>query len=207
VSKLEGRNSDGLPTETYSTSENELLFSFGTKLSPDFAIGVSAKILYYSLFESVTSATVGFDLGMLYRLDEEWALGIIVGDINSKYKWDTSTLYGRDGNTTVDRFPLRRRIALSYSPTYFKSRFSGEIEWIGSTWLSRFGAEFPLHENFMIRAGIDQIAFDGSIDSKPSAGFSLLTDIGLWKPLLSYGYIVEPYSQGGIHMLSLTVGF
>ena len=207
VSKLEGRNSDGVQTETYSTSENEFLFSFGTKIRPDLAIGVSAKILYYSLFQGVKSTTVGFDLGMLYAVNEEWAFGLIVGDINSKYKWDTSSLYGQDGNTTIEHFPLRRRLAVCYAPTFFKSRWSGEIEWIGSTWLSRGGLEIPLHENLTIRGGIDQVAFDGSISAKPSLGFSLQSPVAPWKPVLTYGYIFEPYSAGGIHMLSLTVGF
>ncbi len=206
VSKLEGRNSDGLQTETYSTSENEFFFSFGTKIRPNFAIGVSAKILYYSLFEGVKSTTVGFDLGILYELNEEWALGLIVGDINSKYKWDTSTLYGQDGNTTIEHFPLRRRLAICYAPTFFRSRLSGEIEWIGSTWLSRAGVEIPLHDNLTLRGGIDQIAFDGTINAKPSFGFSVQGPVASWKPVLTYGYIFEPYSPGGIHMLSLTVG-
>ena len=83
---------------------------------------------------------------MLYAVNEEWAFGLIVGDINSKYKWDTSSLYGQDGNTTIEHFPLRRRLAVCYAPTFFKSRWSGEIEWIGSTWLSRGGLEIPLHE-------------------------------------------------------------
>ena len=207
VSKLEGRNSDGLQTDTYSTSENEFLFSFGTKIRPDFAIGVSAKILYYSLFQGVKSTTVGFDLGVLYELNEEWAVGLIVGDINSKYKWDTSSLYGQDGNTTIEHFPLRRRMAVCYSPAFFRSRLSAEIEWIGSTWLSRGGVEIPLHDNLTVRGGIDQIAFDGSISAKPSLGFSLQAPVASWKPVLTYGFIFEPYSPGGIHMLSLAVGF
>jgi hypothetical protein len=207
VSKIEGRNSDGVQTETYSTSENEFLFSFGTKIRPDFAIGVSAKILYYSLFQGVKSTTVGFDLGLLYQLNEELSLGLIVGDINSKYKWDTSTLYGVDGNTTIEHFPLRRRLAICYAPTSFRSRLSGEMEWIGSTWLSRAGVEIPLHENLTLRGGIDQIAFDKSINAKPSLGFSLQGPVASWKPVLTYGFIFEPYSTGGIHVLSLKVGF
>jgi hypothetical protein len=207
VSKIDGRNSDGVQTEMYSTSENEFIFSFGTKVRPDFAIGLSAKILYYSLFEGVKSTTVGFDLGVLYELNEEWALGLIVGDINSKYKWDTSTLYGQDGNTTIEHFPLRRRLAVCYAPAYFRSRISVETEWIGSTWLTRAGVEIPLHDNLTLRGGIDQIAFDGSVSAKPSLGFSLQGPVASWKPILSYGYIFEPYSSGGIHMLSLTVDF
>ena len=105
VSKIQGRDVDGRPTDTYSTSENEFLFTFGTRLRSEFAVGVSAKILYYSLFAGVKSTTVGFDLGMLYTPASEWAVAVVIADINSKYKWDTSQLYGSDGNTTVDRFP------------------------------------------------------------------------------------------------------
>ncbi|MBF8296252.1 MAG: hypothetical protein HW389_2797, partial [Bacteroidetes bacterium] len=177
VSKIQGRNQDGLPTETYSTSENEFLFTFGTKLHRDFAIGVSAKILYYSLFEGVKSTTVGFDLGLLYTVSEEWAVGAVVGDINSKYKWDTSQLYGNEGNTTIDRFPLRRKIALCYSPGFIKGRVSGEVEWIGTAIISRIGTEIALHENFAVRGGIDQIDFGRKINAKPSIGFSLLTTV------------------------------
>jgi hypothetical protein len=207
VSKIQGRNQDGLPTETYSTSENEFLFTFGTKLHRDFAIGVSAKILYYSLFEGVKSTTVGFDLGLLYTVSEEWAVGVVVGDINSKYKWDTSQLYGNEGNTTIDRFPLRRKIALCYSPGFIKGRVSGEVEWIGTAIISRIGTEIALHENFAVRGGIDQIDFGRKINAKPSIGFSLLTTVGSLKPTIDYAYIGEPYGSGGIHMLSLTVSF
>jgi hypothetical protein len=207
VSNIQGRDEDGLPTETYSTSENEFLFTFGEKVHENFAIGVSAKIFYYSLFSGVKSTTVGFDLGVLYLPSEELAVGLVVGDINSKYKWDTSQLYGTSGSTTIDRFPLRRRLALCYSPKYFAARLSGEIERIGSVWLSRIGTEILLHDNFALRGGVDQIDFGGRINAKPSIGFSVQTTMMSWKPAVQYAYIIEPYSSGGIHMLSLTVSF
>jgi hypothetical protein len=207
VSNLDGRNSDGVQSETYSTSENEFLLSFGTKLHPDFSIGVTAKILYFSLFQGVKSTTVGFDLGVLYRPNQEWCFGIVLGDINSKYKWDTSTLYGQDGTTTIERFPLRRRFAVLYSPTFITISLTGELEWIGSAWLTRYGLALPLHEAFALRAGLDQVVFDGSVSAKPSAGFSLKAGVGSWHPILTYGYVIEPYSPAGIHMLSLSVGF
>jgi hypothetical protein len=138
---------------------------------------------------------------------EEWAVGVVVGDINSKYKWDTSQLYGNEGNTTIDRFPLRRKIALCYSPGFVKGRVSGEVEWIGTAIISRIGTEIALHENFAVRGGIDQIDFGRKINAKPSIGFSLLTTVGSLKPTINYGFISEPYGSGGIHMLSLTVSF
>ncbi|MCX6135772.1 MAG: hypothetical protein NTU47_18355 [Ignavibacteriales bacterium] len=207
VSKIQGRSLDGLPTETYSTSENEFLFTFGTKVRPDFAVGVSAKILYYSLFESVKSTTVGFDLGIVYAPSEAWTIGAVVADINSKYKWDTSQLYGSSGNTSIDRFPLRRKLAICYSPGFLKGRIAGEVEWVGAIVLSRIGAELALQENVTLRGGIDQIDFAGGISSKPSIGFSLQTAVASLKPTIDYGFILEPYGTGGIHMLSLRLSF
>lgn len=171
------------------------------------AIGVSAKILYYSLFDGVKSTTVGFDLGILYVLDEDLSFGLVIGDLNSKYKWDTSVLYGRDGNTTIERFPLRRKLAIGYSPAFFKGRLSAEVEWVGSISLLRGGIEIPLHQNLTLRGGIDQISLSGSISAKPGVGISVREPVGSWKPVLTYGYIIEPYSPGGIHMVSLTVSF
>ena len=207
VSKIQGRSVDGAPTEMYSTSENEFLLSFGVKVRPDFAIGVSPKILYYSLFEGVKSTTVGFDLGVLYAPSDSWTVGVVVADINSKYKWDTSQLYGADGNTTIDRFPLRRTIAICYSPGFLKGRVAGEVEWVGSVLISRVGAEVANHENVTVRGGVDQIDFAGRVDCKPSIGFSLRTSVGSLAPTLDYGYVLEPYATGGIHILSLRVSF
>jgi hypothetical protein len=207
VSNIEGRSSDGIPTQTYSTSENEFLLSFGVKAADHLAVGVSAKILYYSLFESVKSTTVGFDLGLVYILGEEWTLGVVLSDLNSKYKWDTSQLYGTAGTTTIDHFPLRRELAVSYAPGFVHGVISGELEWVGSTWQSRFGAELYLHERFAVRGGIDRISFNGAISARPSLGFSVQPPIAGLNPTLHYAYVFEPYSPSGIHLISLNLTF
>ena len=207
VSDIEGRSSDGIPTETYSTSENEFLLSFGVKPTDRMAVGVSAKILYYSLFQSVKSTTVGFDLGLIYAPTEEWTVGMVLSDINSKYKWDTSQLYGTAGTTTVDRFPLRRELAVSYAPRFLHGVLAGELEWLGSTWRTRLGAEIYLHERFAVRGGIDQISFSRDISAKPSLGLSVRPPITALNPTLDYAYVFEPYSPGGIHLISLSLDF
>lgn len=207
VSNIEGRNRDGVVTDTYSTSENVFLFSFGVKLNEHVAIGLTTKVFYYSLFEGVKSTTTGFDIGAVYSLDDEWTLGAVIQDINSKYKWDTSNLYGRDGNSTIERFPLRRKLAASYAPKFFQARISAELEFISSITLARIGAEIPLYEGITVRGGVDQISFAGDISSKPSLGFSFQTPLNTWKPTLHYTYVIEPYSTGGIHLFSLSLNF
>jgi hypothetical protein len=159
------------------------------------------------LFESVKSTTVGFDLGLVYAWGQEWTLGLVLSDINSKYRWDTSQLYGTEGTTTVDRFPLRRKLAASYTPGFVHGVISGELEWVGTTWQSRFGAEIYLHERFAIRGGIDQISFTRDISARPSLGFSVQTPIETLRPALHYSYVIEPYSPGGLHLISLSLDF
>lgn len=207
ASNIQGRDLDGQPTETYKTSENEFLFSFGIKLQKDFAVGVSAKILYFSLFRDVKSTTVGLDVGLLYIPSGEWALALVLCDINSKYKWDTSQLYGQEGTTTIDRFPLRRKMAASYSPSFLHGHVSAELEWVGSVLLARIGTEITLHENFGLSAGLDQVDFKRRVNPEPTFGFALRTAWSSWRPALHYAYVLEPYSGGGIHLVSLTLGF
>ena len=148
---------------------------------------------------------MGFDFGFIYSLDEQVTIAGVLHDINSKYKWDTSQLYGREGNTTVDRFPLRRKIAIGYTPKFLPAIVSGEVEWVGSAWLCRIGTEVQLHERFTVRGGIDQISFAGEVNAKPAFGFSVRAPIETMKPVLHYSYVIEPYVTGGIHMISLNL--
>ena len=207
VSDIDGRDINGRPTEVYSTSENALIASFGTRVSNFVSIGLSAKILYYHLFEGLNSTTVGLDIGFVYSFSDQLALGGVLQDINAKYTWDTSKLYGRDGNTTTERFPLRRRLGVSYMPEYYGSTVSAELEIIGSTSIMRLGAEMYPIEQFALRAGVDQIDFEGNLVAKPSFGFTLKPDFGFVSSYIHYAYVLEPYSPHNIHIIALSVTF
>ncbi|MGH2568507.1 MAG: hypothetical protein ACRDGA_09225, partial [Bacteroidota bacterium] len=80
VGNIDGRDVDGRPTRTYSTSENSAILSFGVRTSDDFSFGLSSKILYYHLFEGLNSTTVGFDLGVLYSVTEQWTVSAVLQD-------------------------------------------------------------------------------------------------------------------------------
>ncbi len=205
VSNIEGRDVDGRRTETYSTSENAFVVSFGNRFSDKVSAGLSSKILYYRLFEGVNSTTVGFDFGLLYTVSDQWTVGATVQDVNAKYKWDTSKLYGQKGNTTTENFPLRRRIGVSFLPNYYEAALSAELEWIGSTLLGRCGAEISPAQSLTIRAGVDQIEFDGNLVAKPSFGFSLHPDFGFLSSYIHYAYVIEPYSPSNIHIIAISV--
>lgn len=207
VRNIEGRDNDGLPTQTYSTSENQFFFSFGISPEKTFSLGVSAKLLYYSLFDNVKSTTLGLDLGTLYSISDEMKVGFVLQDVLSKYKWDTSKLYGESGSSYQDNFPLRKRLGFSYNSVDWGLIASCEAEWIGSGGYARLGAEVELFSGLQIRGGIDQISFSGEVPAKPSLGFSVQTQVAAWNPRIDYAYVFEPYVSTGMHYLSLSLSF
>jgi hypothetical protein len=207
VGNIEGYDYDGNHAENYSTSENAFMLSFGIKPTPNFAFGVTAKILYYSLFEGIKSTTAGVDIGAIYLLSEEITLGAVVQDITAKYKWDTSQLYGQLGNSSLDYFPLRKRIGLGWISKNYPIILSGEFESIGSALFFRVGSEIEVYDGVHIRGGIDQIAVNADLPAKPAIGISLKTKVANWTPSFDYAYVFEPYSPSGIHILSLALRF
>ncbi len=207
VTNIDGRNRDGIHTETYSTSENAFIFSFGLRPNPNFSIGVSAKILYYYLFENMKSTTAAIDVGILYVLTDGLTIGAAIQDIKGKYHWNSSKLYGIDGKDFYDNFPLRKKIGLAWLQKDLSFIISSELEMVGSGIIARVGSEIELIPGLALRGGIDQISLDSDLLPKPSLGFSLESQSIIWMPKFQYTYVFEPYSINGIHILSLAYKF
>jgi len=207
VSDIENRDSDGRRIGTLSTSENAFLLSFGVRLDDRLSVGISTKILYYHLYSSLNSTTVGFDLGALVLLSDEWSVGASLQDLGSKYKWDTTILYGTGGNTTIDRFPLRKKIGIAYVPSGFSLQASVETEHVAGMLLQRMGAAYSIVDGFILRAGIDQVSFTDNVLPKPSFGFTAAQGIGSMTAFLSYSLVVEPYSPASFHLLTVGATF
>lgn len=205
VGNIDGRDLNGFPTKTYSTSENSFLIAFGIRAGEQFSFGLASKILYYRLFEGVHSTTVGFDLGALYVLTDQISIAAVIQDLNSKYHWDTSLLYGRQGNTTVERFPLRKKVGVSYRNDYYRLQLGAEIESIASTVLSRLGVEYSPIPQLVLRAGVDQIDIERNLVAKPSFGFSLNPDFEFVSSYIHYAYVIEPYTPFNMHIVALSV--
>ena len=105
VKNIDGRDADGVHTEDYSTFEDQFLFAFANRVSEQVSLGVAIKLNYSKLFDKVTTTTVGFDAGGYFQITPEVSLGAAIKDIGSKYKWDTSPIYGTDGRQITDQFP------------------------------------------------------------------------------------------------------
>jgi len=205
VSNIDGRNYDGLHTQVYSTSENSFMLSFGLKPDTSLSIGMTTKILYYSLFEGIKSTTLAVDFGSIILLKPELTIGIVIQDIGAKYKWDTSKLYGLRGNVIIDRFPLRKRIGIGWNSNKLNFILSGELEFIGKLRCVRFGTEISPVKGLSIRGGVDQITLNSDVQVKPSMGFAFEKTFSKWATVFHYAYVFEPYSLSGINVLTLSI--
>lgn len=207
VSQIDERDSDGRSTGSFATSENMFLLSFGLHASDRLSLGISAKIHYHRLYPGISSTTAGFDVGFLYAVSEELAIGGVLQDLGSKYRWDTTPVHATQGNTTTDFFPIRRRLGVSYAPGGLPLLASWETELVGEVLFVKAGAAYAFTEFFTLRAGVDRVGISHSISSRPSAGFSIVPSTGTWRTHLSYALILEPSSPSPMHLVTVGLEF
>jgi hypothetical protein len=206
VSNIDGRDGDGVHTEDYSTFENQFYLAFSNRVSDRVALGAAIKLYYSKLFEEVKSSTVGFDIGICVKATDALTIGAAVIDFNSKYKWDTKSVYGVNGRPTEDKFPTLRKLAVSYTFPGAGALVTAEIENSSEqTTLFRFGAEYPVMENFSVRGGLDRLdAGSDATGAKPTFGFSVRNSFNGWTPSLNYAFVVESFAPHGMHIITLT---
>lgn len=209
VSKIDGRDNQGLPTGELSTSENQFFIGLSNRFSKKLAIGVAAKFYYYKLYEDISSTSLGFDIGALYRMNEYLNLSVVLADLNSQYKWDSSPVYGRDGTISQDKFPLLTKIGASYLNNSIGLLTSAELMLTnGQITIIRLGAEYNIFDRLYLRGGIDQLSLNNSDwPAKPSAGISFSREIGNFMVGFDYAFMIEQYSTMDRHIIGLNLTF
>jgi hypothetical protein len=210
VSNIDGRDGSGNQTGTLQTSENQFFIGLANKFSDKFSIGISLKLYYYKLYQQINSTSVGIDVGGLYKINDHFNLSLMVSDINSEYKWDTGPLYGTEGGTTTqNKFPLMKKIGLSYSNKEAKILIAAEFESSnGETNIIRAGAEYNIIDRFYLRAGIDQFNLSNKDwPMKPSAGFSYFQQFGNIVIGVDYAFQIEQYSPQDRHIVGVSINF
>ena len=229
VNNIDGRDNDGTSIGSFSTYENQFYLGTSFLLSENFAAGVGFKMYLSKLFDDVTTTSVAFDIGAVYKHNDNLSFGLAVRDISAKYKWDTSDLYGSNGNTTEDKFPLLVNLGSSYKlpnnfgsvslefESYFnpkiKDRETGVTAERKNISYLKAGGEINLNEYIKVRAGIDRIDFTNATEDmggnlKPSFG------VGFVKPFsksimlgLDYSFQIEPYSKDPIQNVGVVFKF
>jgi len=209
VSEIDGRDSDGEPTGPLRTSENQMFLGFAVRFPAGFSLGINLKLYYYHLYTDLNSTTAGLDLGGLYAVNPSLTLGFTIRDINSKYKWDTAKLYGAQGSSSEDLFPLLYTLGVAYQLPDSIGLLALDVEASNvSTLMLRAGAEVPIIPELSVRAGIDRVDLkETGMGVRPSFGFTIRTELDGWTPALSYAFLVEPFAPSGMHLIALTVIF
>lgn len=209
VSGIDGRDNNGLQTGELSTSENQFFLSVSNRFSRKLSIGIAVKFFYYKLYEKISSSGLGLDLGALYRVNDNWNVSFVVSDLNSKYEWDTGPIYQQQGIPTTDRFPLIKKIGLSYNNPELKLLTAIEFEKSNAgTNIIRAGAEYSIYEGLYLRCGIDQFNLNNvEAAFKPSLGFSYSTNFGDYIISVDYAFMAEQYSSSDRHIIGLNINF
>jgi hypothetical protein len=209
VSDIDGRDADGIPTGALKTSENQAFLSFGVRTKIGLSFGTTVKLLYYHLYTDMTSLTAGVDLGACYRATDDLTVAATVRDINSKYKWDSSVLFAEQGSTSEDRFPTRVTVGAAYRLPDSIGTVTADCEFSNASTITlRAGAEVPLVEALTIRAGIDRIDLkEKGSGVRPAFGFTLQQPVYSLMGRLHYVFVLEPFSPGGLHLITLSAQF
>lgn len=209
VGSIDGRDNNGLPTGELSTSENQFFLGLAARISDKISLGVSVKFYYYSLYEEISSTSLGFDVGALYRINENFNIALVIADINSKYKWDTSPVYEQEGVISEDKFPNLRRVGVSYRNKEIGVLGSVEFENSSAeTNIIRAGVEYNIYNQFYLRGGIDQFNVSNSDWAiKPAMGFSFFQSWDSFILGVDYAFQIEPYSSSDRHIVSVNFNF
>jgi hypothetical protein len=232
VGNIDGRDANGVHTETLSTDEFSLSLSFGNRFAERLAVGASFT-LYQSDVVPDAGPVRGFgiDLGMAYRVSERVQLAGAVTDLLAKYEWNTSAV---NGASRTDRFPVRVRLGGSYRLLDGRLRLLGEAEarFVGRDrpvvdrvvattggprqetriegvlrrgLRGRLGAAYRPVEILSLRAGLDRIGAGGTAGLRPSAGFALRQQVGELDLRVGYAAALEPHVRSLMNVGSLEI--
>jgi hypothetical protein len=210
VSKIDGRDADGFPIGDLSVSENQLTFAPSIRMSDLISFGIGFKFYYSKLYDGIKSTSLGFDIGAIFKASEKLNIGVTIKDINSKYTWNTQSIYGQNGSTTTDKFPVLMTIGASYQLPKSFGLISADfqhssqtvkpdsVEYKTNSNILRMGAEISIMKILALRAGFDNL--DLSATDK-FGGTKLTFGLGYQKELksyilgLNYSFVMEPYSN------------
>lgn len=205
VTNIDGRDGQGKEIGIFSTSENQFFVAVANQFSEKFSLGISFKFYYYKLFQNFSANGFGLDIGALYSLNDVISLSLTITDLNSKYSWDSGKIYGTNGTNGVDKFPLFKKVGVSYKFTAQKLLASFEFESSNAkTNYIKFGAEYNPFDNIFFRAGIDKINLNNTnAPIRPSFGLSYFYAFNNYILGFDYAYVIEPYSSSDQHVIGL----
>jgi len=192
VLDIDGRDTTGSPTGTFSDSENAFSLSLGRKLSPNLYIGGNTKFFYHKL-SSQKATGYGFDIGAILSIGEIIKVGGMIQDVASSIKWDTES-------KLKEEFPKVTRLGISIIPKEIPITISVDYE-MNTKQDAKYhvGAEYWIIPSIAARLGYDK--------KNITAGASAIIPISSVGLRLDYAFAPDVLQQWPTHRISLIVKF
>jgi hypothetical protein len=232
VDNIDGRDYSGFHTGTLSVNEYAGFLAFGIQPSERISAGIGVQFFWSDLYEGMNPAvSIGIDLGVTARISEGVFAAFVLDDLLARYQWNTESVNGSAGKKTTDYFPVRMRFGLMTTrladgltaSLEYESRFvrveavSRSVSVLGQEPVERTdretlvlnesrvraGAEYFLHPQFALRAGVEQLGSDVFGGVRPSAGFMLEEKLGSLEGRIEYAFSVESPASGVMHLFTL----
>jgi len=227
VNDIDGRDNDTRQIGMFSTFENEFYLGTSFILSDQLSLGVGFKLYYAKLFDDITTSSFAIDFGGIYKAGNNLVFGLTIRDLGAKYEWQTTSIYGANGNSTEDKFPKQVELSGTYLlPKDFGIVSLGFVQYLnpkpetnldetsGSSsdnTVLRFGIETNIIKQVKLRAGLDRIDFstsDFSGNLEPTFGFGLDKNFSKTINLgVDYSVQLEPFSHDLIQNIGLVFKF
>jgi tetratricopeptide (TPR) repeat protein len=130
----------------FDDKENALFGSVAFKSTDRLSLGASLKYLSHDLYQNSADG-LGLDLGMLYKANQDFSVGVAIKEIGASLKWDTAS--GRK-----DDVPLNATLGFMYTPLE-KVRMALDINKIEDLDTKvNFGVEGDISSAVALRAGV-----------------------------------------------------
>ena len=191
VDDIEGRDYNGQPTGRLTSAENAFCLAFSARLSPFLNAGLGMKYHHYKLTD-ISATAFGFDAALFSSPYEGLNLGLVVGDLNAKYTWDTEEVWDR-GTTTYDEFPVNVRFGASYRFWQERLLLAADLDKnVKQAAGFHLGGEFRLQPAFTLRAGLD--------DGAPTFGATLIQPVAGRTMELDYALFFDDVTDQSSHV-------
>jgi len=191
VVDIEGRDYNGQPTGQLTSAENAFCLAFGARLSPFLNAGLGMKYHHYKLTD-ISATAFGFDAALFSSPYQGLDLGLVVGDLNAKYTWDTEEVWDR-GTTTYDEFPVNVRFGASYRLWQDRLVLAADLDKNEKQAAGfHLGGQFQLQPAFTLRAGLD--------DGNPTFGATLVQPVAGRTMELDYALFFDEVTDQSSHV-------
>ncbi|MFH1352027.1 MAG: PorV/PorQ family protein [bacterium] len=141
------------------------LVSYAGKFADGVQAGVNLKY-FKSTLQDNSATGYGADVGLLFSATEKLSAGIVLQDLGSSVKWNTS-------NNTREKVPEVARIGLTYRLAEDKLKLCVDTSKVSGrdSLRQNVGAEFAITQSLAARAGLD----DGNFTAGFGIGIGMLS--------------------------------